>query len=458
MSTEKFPLDALPPLLRETAEKVAYAYNSPIELVASSILTITGFCMGRGISMKTYHPDPIYGLLYMYLAASPGVGKSSIKPLLTPINSFVTEHRKRLRIHAESDLRNEWSDRKKEPTDKDIKERLGRGYGTLHTSIFTEEGLAQLLMNNDEYIVLHSTEAAGVVQAILGQGRQKMPLNNLLKHCYAGDFYSETYKSSEEAILIEPRMGVLLLSTPSTLNGFISNPMIQLDGTLSRFLVYSHEGTRQKLPEQSREIPTRVLEQWERITLYLLGRYWQKAKSSFQIKVTSEATCLHRGFYNRVVEESEERSVSVEETGVSTRVAENAGRIALILHVGLYQEKAEEIELSKATMSDGIRLAEFFFNQSLKILEPVIVQSPDKELIVEELFHYLKKANHPCSLRDLDKEGKLKKADRKLLKDYLYDGELVCWNDSNGNRPSLVISIANQPFIPDGVEFLKEVA
>ena len=50
--------------------------------------------------MKTYHPDPIYGLLYMYLAASPGVGKSSIKPLLTPINSFVTEHRKRLRIHA----------------------------------------------------------------------------------------------------------------------------------------------------------------------------------------------------------------------------------------------------------------------------------------------------------------------------------------------------------------------
>ena len=44
------------------------------------------------------------------------------------------------------------------------------------------------------------------------------------------------------------------------------------------------------------------------------------------------------------------------------------------------------------------------------------------------------------------------------IEEYLEGGEIVCWNVSKSNRPSLVISIANQPFIPDGVEFLKQVA
>ena len=40
---ECFPLDALPPILRKTAEAIAYAYNAPEEIVASSILPILGF-------------------------------------------------------------------------------------------------------------------------------------------------------------------------------------------------------------------------------------------------------------------------------------------------------------------------------------------------------------------------------------------------------------------------------
>ena len=109
-------------------------------------------------------------------------------------------------------------------------------------------------------------------------------------------------------------------------------------------------------------------------------------------------------------------------------------------------------------MANAIKLAEYFFNQSMEMLESVIDQDPMDEAMIERLFNYLKKAGKPCSLRHLDKAKVLKKRDRKKIEEYLEGGEIACWNVSKSNRWSLVISIANQPFIPDGVEFIKKVA
>ena len=452
-----FPLEELPPMLKETAESVAYAYNSPVEIVASSILSILGFCLGRGVSIQTYHPEPTYGLTYSYIGASPGVGKGAIKPLLAPINSFVADYKKRLRIDVEGELRAELEGKKREPTQKDINEKLGRGYATLHTSMFTEEGLAQLLMNNGEYVVLHSTEAAGVVHAILGQGRQKMPLNNLLKHCYAGDYYSETYKSSEEANLLNPRMGILLLSTPSTLNEFVANPMIQQDGTLSRFLIYRHKGKRTELPNQTRILDEQVTKQWEQVTQGLLRRYWRRSKDEAEIKVSKGATDVHLEFYNRLVRESEELSDKIEETGITTRVAENAGRLAIVLHFGRHCERGEDMELDERTMKDAVKLAEFYYRQSLEVLDSVSTQDPREDKVINGLLEYLDRKSCPISLRELDKEGFLSIPDRKLINPLIQEGILVAWNNSEGNKPSPTIALANQPYIPDDLEFLKMV-
>ena len=67
-----FPIDALPSPLREMAESVSDAYDAPIDLAAPQTLSAVSCCLGKGVSLTTNHPDPTYGLLYMFLATRPG--------------------------------------------------------------------------------------------------------------------------------------------------------------------------------------------------------------------------------------------------------------------------------------------------------------------------------------------------------------------------------------------------
>ena len=178
MEENTFPFEALPEELLNIVDNLSDTYSAPRQILASSAISIIGMCLGRGVGLVTDDPEPTYGLLYMYLGALPGVGKRSIKALMKPVDDFVFEKRKKQRINVENELRQEFESRKKEPSSSDISKRIGKDFPTLYTSMFTEEGLAQLLMKNKEYVFLHSTEAAGVVKSIIGQGRQQNALRS----------------------------------------------------------------------------------------------------------------------------------------------------------------------------------------------------------------------------------------------------------------------------------------
>ena len=64
-----FPFDALPGRIKDFSENISYAYNSPSEIVAASVISVLGMCLGRGVCLVTDDPEPTYGLLYLYLGA-----------------------------------------------------------------------------------------------------------------------------------------------------------------------------------------------------------------------------------------------------------------------------------------------------------------------------------------------------------------------------------------------------
>ncbi|MDA0905369.1 MAG: DUF3987 domain-containing protein [Verrucomicrobia bacterium] len=457
MTSEKseFPFDVLPPMLSEITDELANAYSAPKEILASSAISILGMCLGRGVALRTDDPEPTYGLLYMYLGALPGVGKRSIKALMKPVDDYVYEQRQRQRTQVEAELRQEFEGRGKEPSLSDISKRIGKDFPTLYTSMFTEEGLAQLLMRNKEYVFLHSTEAAGVVKSIIGQGRQQNTSTNLLKHCYVGDSFFETYKSSEEAHLKEPRMGVLLLSTPSTLGMFMQHSELLADGTISRFLFDSSEQRRRKRDRVRKLVNAKVHENWENLTKELLGRFAWKDTPKAMISITEEAMQLRLDLDDEMVEMNNSLSNRLVESGITNRTAENAGRIALCLHFARYGLRALDRELDKETMKAGISLARYYFNKTCRKLEEVFSDDYRIGELQNMLLEYLK--DEPVSLRDLHKDRVVRKCDRYLLNPLLAEGTIVAWNESSGNKPSICIGISESAYIPDDIDFILTV-
>lgn len=455
LDRSEFPFHVLPPLLSETIDELATAYSAPKEILASSAISIIGMCLGRGVGLYTDDPEPTYGLLYMYLGALPGVGKRSIKALMKPVDDYVYEHRQRQRIQVEAELREELEKSGKEPSSADISKRIGKDFPTLYTSMFTEEGLAQLLMRNKEYVFLHSTEAAGVVKSIIGQGRQQNTSTNLLKHCYVGDSFFETYKSSEEAHLKEPRMGVLLLSTPSTLGMFMQHPELLADGTISRFLFDSSEQRRRKRERGRKLVNPKVQESWENLAKEILGRFAWKSTPETMIGMTDEAMQLRLDLDDEMVEMNNSLSNRLVESGITNRTAENAGRIALCLHFAKNGLRALDRTLDKDTMRAGVLLSRYYFQKTCKKLEEVFSDDYRIGELQNLLLEYLK--DEPVSLRDLHKDRVVRKCDRYLLNPLLAEGTLVAWNESSGNKPSICVGLPESAYIPDDTNFILTV-
>lgn len=452
-----FPFDALPGRIKDFSENISYAYNSPSEIVAASVISVLGMCLGRGVCLVTDDPEPTYGLLYLYLGAMPGVGKRAIKPLFEPINNFVINENKKIRICVENELREEFSAKGREPSSEDITKKIGKDYATLYTSMFTEEGLAQLLMRNGEYVVLHSTEAAGLINAILGKGRQQMPLSNLLKHCYIGDSYFETYKSSQEAHLKEPRMSVLLLSTPSSMKHFLSSPEIQSDGTASRFMFSVCHEKRSRRPRERRQLNEVLVNNWRDITTSLLQAFWRKETPPKQVLMTDEALSLRLDFDDEMVDLSNSLDPRLSEMGIANRTSENSGRIALILHFAKYGITALGKPLESETISSAIEITRFFLSRTLSLIEDCIDEDPLTDHLKEKVINYLVESGNSETVRNLCVKGVLKKKDRHVLDGLIKDEIIVAWDSSNGNRPSPTIGFPGQPYIPDGISYLKSI-
>ena len=302
--------------------------------------------------------------------------------------------------------------------------------------MFTEEGLAQLLMRNHEYVVLHSTEAAGLVNAILGKGRQQMPLSNLLKHCYIGDSYFETYKSSQEAHLKEPRMSILLLSTPSSMRYFLANPEIQADGTASRFMFSVCDKKRSRRPRERRKLCSSIVESWRELTHSLLQAFWRKQTEAKMVSMSDEALTLRLDFDDEMVDLSNSLDPPLSEIGIANRTAENAGRIALILHFAEYGITALSKTLGSETMKSAILISRFFLFRTLNVLEDCINEDPFNEILKEKVINYLIEKGDCETIRNLAKKGVLKKKDRHVLNRLIDEGVIVAWDSSHGNRPS----------------------
>jgi hypothetical protein len=445
-----FPLDALPPVLNHVATELSWAYQAPIDLVAPATIAVMSACLGKGINLQTNHPDPTYGLLFMFLAARPGICKTTVlKWLSKPMKEYQNKVRKDYRIAIQNQLVQEFQEKKGnapkdwQPTQKAINEEIGKTLPTLIAEHYSQEGLATTLSYNNEYLLIMSTDVSGVIDGLRGSKSGGYNQGEILVKGYAGESYDCNNKVAMDEHLEEIRLAINWLGTVDTLKTFITDPQIKGRGLLSRFLFARIDDPIPPATVEQRKVATGVVDKWHKLLTDTLSKYW-RSESVETVKMSTEAIQLTVDFRNDYVDAQDELSGLC---SLPERWAENAVRVALVLHVCKHSNKPTDHELNKKTMTDAVRIMWWFIGRQLACMENYQDQDPVTGLLKSKVFEFLDK-NGPTSARELTRKAGLKRKFRHLLQKWVEEGELISWNASGGPRESIHYSITGDERAP----------
>ena len=98
----------------------------------------------------------------------------------------------------------------------DVDKEIGKASPTLIVEHYTQEGLANALSHNNEYLALLSSESSGVVDLLRGAKSSGVFQGELLLKGFCGESYDCNKKIASNEHLQEIRMTVNLLGTTGT--------------------------------------------------------------------------------------------------------------------------------------------------------------------------------------------------------------------------------------------------
>ena len=452
-----FPVDALPSPLKEMAESVSSAYQAPMNLVAPQTLAVVSACLGKGVCLRTNHPDPTYGLLYMFLATRAAVAKSTIsKCLLKPVKEYQKCIRESYKLMTEARLKIEYEDKAnggaaKRPKARDVEDEIEKSLPTLIAEHYTQEGLANTLSYNDEYLALVSTDASGVIDLLRGSKSNGNFQGEILLKGYSGESYDCNNKNAKNEHLEEIRLSINWLATNDTLKTFVSDPLIDGRGLLSRFLFAEIDERVPLATIHCEVVDNQIEEDWSQFLTVILAKYWNGNKDSVdEVQMSKEAIQKSVEFRNEFVGQQDMLEGIM---SLGSRWGENTCRLALLLHVSKHYNDPANHELTEHTMGAAIRIMRWFAGRELSCLEDVTNYDPTIMECKGRVFKYLGK-NGPSTMRVLQKSAGLKKSQRSLIHNWVRQGELVMWNASQGNKPSPTFALIDDNRIPENAEFI----
>jgi len=440
-----FPIDALPPVMNDIAVALQLGYKAPVDLTSSLSLGVVSACLGRGVSLRTDHPDPTYGQLYLMVATLPGGNKTTLLKFLTKqILSVQKELRSEQRINVENMLKEEMKDKDRLPSKKEINAEIGKSINTLVIEHSTQEGLAQTLSYNDECLAVISSDCSGVIDDLKGSKNKGNFQGELLLKGYSGEPFDTNLKVADDDHLEEVRLSVTWAGTEETLNDFLFDPRVRERGLLSRFLFAYLDDPIPLRDTEPRVVDEKAASAWNRLIVSLLRSY-RRSSETKEVKMSKEALRELVDFDNSRILAQESLTHCA---CLPQRWAENAGRVALILHCAKHLSHADTHELSVGTMKDAIRIMMWFIGREIYLLEKPQrgAESRHEELKVR-VYDYLNE-NGPTTARILDRKVGLEVKDRYLLDRWVIAGELVTWNANLNGRPSHTYAMIGDPRIP----------
>jgi hypothetical protein len=171
----------------------------------------------------------------------------------------------------------------------------------------------------------------------------------------------------KSVILEQPCLTVVWLLQPDKIATLLGEQSLTDGGLIPRFLTCHTGAEPRPITDDVCGIPPRTTEAWEHLIRNLLKSF-RFATQPATVNPTSEAQQALNLHFNGIVQRRRQGG-DLEDVGTyAARWNEQAWRIAVCLHAGLYGSNAAERDLDLETAQNAIRLAEWFSAQQLEIL------------------------------------------------------------------------------------------
>ena len=312
-----FPVNALPPVLRDMVQAIATTTSTDIAMAGTAILSAVSYCFSGvyRMSAKRDHTEPL--VLDTLTIAEPSFKKSPVISMVKrPFIQFAhdwNENNKQdiFQSQAEHKLLLDKLDaleKKKDVTADEIA-KLQTEISNTPTINFrrivvddiTPESLVNQLDVNDTLLMI--SDEAGMLGNFSGRYSNNIPNLDLLLKSWNGEMYISDRANRDSIVLKKPYMSICLACQPYVFDSIINNSAFRGSGLIARFLYCfpaSNIGTRKY---DTQAIPEVVSDSYNKLIYKLLNTKFNYHDESEQyLHFEGKAYGEFVDYYNNFIE------------------------------------------------------------------------------------------------------------------------------------------------------------
>jgi len=438
---EAFPLHCLPAAAGDMAREVSRSALVPEVLAGLNVIGLLSAAIGSGLEVNSGGDRRTRANLFVMPVAASGTGKGqSFGAIAEPFlqreaerlaewrrvdmpqaaaekgmaeskrGHLKTESKKKMSAEEKADLLSRWRECQ---TEIDRAERRMEEPAWSTAEATKEKIEVMFAISTRETLASLSAEARGAVDVLMGRYREATDEGIFLAG-YSGDPVKIHRKGSPPVMLAHPCLTVLWMLQPDKLRELLESAAMSESGMMPRFLIADTKAEPQEEPDERHCIPATVKSAWAELIHTLLDEYHEPDAKARVVQPEREATAMLRDFTNEIVKRRK-RGGDLEDVSIyAARWAENAWRLALVLHAAEHAEDAWRENLSVATAGEALTLMRWFAAQQLRLLASGREDKLAKRL--EKLREVLAlKPDKLCNLSELERRHAFSAAEVQKL-------------------------------------------
>lgn len=289
-----FPVDALPPVIREYVLAVAESTQTPVDMSASAALAVLALCQqGKyRIAGKEDWREPLN--LFVVIVAEPSERKSAVINFMTrPVNLYEAEYNQQ---HAGALERSRMEKRILEKQQRALEDQVLKGKAhmedlqdiamqvanfkelsplRLYVDDVTTEKLTSILSDNGGTAAVVSAEG-GIFDMLSGIYTKNVNIDVMLKG-HSGDCIRVDRIGRNSESIMNPALTVLLAVQPSVLSGMMQNGTFRGRGLTARFMYCMPTSIIGQRKYRTEAIPPSVSHNYDALIRNLLQEEMPKA-------------------------------------------------------------------------------------------------------------------------------------------------------------------------------------
>jgi hypothetical protein len=394
-----FPLTSLPPALRDMVENAARQTGAPVSLCAAAGLGAASAAIGGGLLVQSAPACLTPANLFILAIAESGSGKGrAFSAMLAPWQAEAARRAEEWRTETQPDLQADLETARAD-LERGKKERRTSTDPVLQASAVetiraatravqeaehallrepilnignaTAEAIAETLAHAPgESAAILSSEARDTVDNLLGRYSRDGRGSDepIFLQAYSGDPVNVKRKGRPILSLTAPRLTLCLAAQPDTWQRLTRDGRMMESGFLARTLAFDAKARPARPSAHS--IPPETVHAWERTLLALLT-FRDEPGPPRIVEPQPDARTLLENLAGEAASSREPGGPWHEVASFAARVAENAWRLALVLHAIRHGAESPDNLLSPDTARAADALTRWFFQETLALLAPV---------------------------------------------------------------------------------------